>query len=79
MPGTTPPSPLHLVERSGYSLLNTDRELFPSGPANHFYHGGAGANRVWVSPELDMVVVIRWMSADHFDGFVERVLAAVKA
>ncbi len=60
-------------------FLNTDRELFPSAPANHFYHGGAGANRVWVAPELDMVVVIRWMGADPFDGFVERVLAAVRS
>lgn len=58
-------------------FLNTGGELFPSGRENHFYHGGAGANRVWVAPELDIVVVVRWMSADCFDGFVEQVLAAV--
>ncbi len=49
----------------------------PSAPETHFYHGGAGANRVWVAPELDLVVVVRWMGPDHFGGFVERVLAAV--
>ena len=58
-------------------FLNTNRELMPSAPENHFYHGGAGANRVWVAPELDLVVVLRWMSPNYFDGFVKRVLAAV--
>jgi len=59
-------------------FLNTNRELMPSAPETHFYHGGAGANRVWVAPELDLVVVLRWVSANHFDGFVQRVLAAVR-
>jgi CubicO group peptidase (beta-lactamase class C family) len=59
-------------------FLNTDRQLFPSAPAHHYYHGGAGANRVWVAPELDLVVVLRWVAPEHFDGFVQRVLAAVK-
>jgi CubicO group peptidase (beta-lactamase class C family) len=58
-------------------FLNTNRQLFPSAPAHHYYHGGAGANRVWVGPELDLVVVLRWVAAEYFDGFVQRVLAAV--
>jgi CubicO group peptidase (beta-lactamase class C family) len=59
-------------------FLNTDRQLFPSAPASHYYHAGAGANRVWVAPDLDMVVVVRWVAPEHFDGFVKRVLAAVQ-
>jgi CubicO group peptidase (beta-lactamase class C family) len=59
-------------------FLNTDRQLFPSAPASHYYHAGAGANRVWVAPDLDMVVVLRWVAPEHFDGFVQRMLAAVK-
>ena len=58
-------------------FLNTNRNLMPSAPEDHYYHGGAGANRVWVAPGLDLVVVFRWMSAAHYDGFVERVLSAV--
>ncbi|MBT4141124.1 MAG: serine hydrolase [Candidatus Latescibacteria bacterium] len=58
-------------------FLNTNRELMPSAPENHFFHGGAGTNRVWVAPELDLVVVLRWVSGDYYDGFVQRVLAAV--
>jgi CubicO group peptidase (beta-lactamase class C family) len=60
-------------------FLNTHRELFPSAPATHYYHSGMGANRVWVAPELDIVVVLRWVAPEHFDGFVRRVLGAVKS
>jgi CubicO group peptidase (beta-lactamase class C family) len=58
-------------------FLNTDRELAPSIPENHFYHGGAGVNRVWVMPELDTVVVVRWISGDRFDGFAKLMYNAV--
>jgi len=60
-------------------FLNTRQELFPSAPANHYYHAGAGANRIWVAPELDMVVVLRWVAPEYFDGFVKRVLAAIQS
>ena len=59
-------------------MLNTGRELMPSAPESSYYHLGWGDNRVWVDPEHDLVVVLRWMEGDHFDGFVSRVLAAVK-
>lgn len=59
-------------------FLNTNRQLIPSAPATSYYHGGAGANRIWVSPEHDLVVVLRWVAPEHFDGFIRRVLAAVK-
>jgi CubicO group peptidase (beta-lactamase class C family) len=59
-------------------FLNTDRQLMPSAPESHYYHGGAGANRVWIAPEQDLVVVLRWVAPEYFDGFVQRVLAAVK-
>ena len=59
-------------------FLNTDRQLMPSAPESHYYHAGAGVNRVWVAPDLDLVVVLRWISGEHFDGFVKRVLASVK-
>jgi CubicO group peptidase (beta-lactamase class C family) len=59
-------------------FLNTRRELLPSAPATHYYHSGMGANRIWVAPELDLVVVLRWVAPEYFDGFVKRVLSAVK-
>lgn len=56
--------------------LNVDGSV-PSAPANSYYHAGAGANRIWVSPEHDLVVALRWVSGEHFDGFIERLLSAV--
>jgi CubicO group peptidase (beta-lactamase class C family) len=57
--------------------LNTNRTSVPSAPENSFYHSGAGVNRIWVDPEHDLVVVIRWIDGAHFDGFISRVLAAI--
>ncbi|HXH08240.1 MAG TPA: serine hydrolase [Alphaproteobacteria bacterium] len=74
----TTPTPVQPTYGFMNYFLNTDRQLFPSAPASHYYHAGAGANRVWVAPDLDMVVVVRWLAPEHFDGFVKRVLAAVK-
>jgi hypothetical protein len=37
-----------------------------------------GANRIWVAPDLDLVVVLRWVAPEYFDGFVKRVLGAIK-
>jgi CubicO group peptidase (beta-lactamase class C family) len=74
----TTPTAVHPTSGFMNYFLNTDRQLFPSAPANHYYHAGAGANRIWVAPELDMVVVLRWVAPEHFDGFVRRVLAAIK-
>jgi CubicO group peptidase (beta-lactamase class C family) len=58
-------------------FLNTARELLPSVPASHYYHSGMGANRIWIAPELDLVVVLRWVAQEYFDGFARRVLAAI--
>ena len=59
-------------------FLNTDRALIPSAPESSYFHGGAGTNRIWVAPELDLVVVSRWIDGDAYGGFAERVLAAVQ-
>lgn len=57
--------------------VNPDRKLFPSAPATSFFAIGKGANLIWVDPEHDLTVVIRWINREHADGFIQRVLAAV--
>jgi CubicO group peptidase (beta-lactamase class C family) len=57
--------------------LNTIHDLMPSAPENSYFHAGAGANRVYVDPEHDLVVVLRWVAPDYFAGFVKRVLDSV--
>jgi CubicO group peptidase (beta-lactamase class C family) len=60
-------------------FLNTERKLLPSAPATAFYHAGAGANIIYVDPEHDLVVVVRWIDSQALDGLVSRVLAAITA
>ena len=58
-------------------FLNTDRKLLPSAPATAFVHLGNGTNAIYVDPEHDLVVVVRWIENDQLDGFVQRVLASL--
>ena len=34
-------------------------------------------HRIYVDPRHDLVVALRWVSGDHFDGFISRLLAGV--
>ena len=59
-------------------FLNTDRKSMPSAPESAYSHRGAGTNLIYVDAENDLVVVARWIDGDAIDGFVGRVLAALK-
>ena len=59
-------------------FLNTDKAPLPSAPATSFYFAGSGANVVYVDPDHDLVVVVRWIDRHSLDGFIARVLAALK-
>ncbi len=59
--------------------LNTAQALRPSVPASAYAARGAGPNEVWVSPDHDLVIVLRWMHERHVDGFLAKVLDAVVA
>jgi CubicO group peptidase (beta-lactamase class C family) len=54
----------------GYLIwLNLERSVFPSAPASSYFAIGAGSSITWVDPERQMVVVVRWIDADHADAF----------
>lgn len=59
-------------------FLNTDKKNLPSAPETAFYHLGNGTNVIYVDPKNDLVVVVRWIKSDALDGFVQRVLSAIK-
>ena len=59
-------------------FLNTDRKLWPSAPATSFAHIGNGTNAIYVDPENDLVVVVRWIENRAMDGFLQRVISAVR-
>lgn len=57
-------------------FLNTDHKLLPSAPASSYSHIGNGTNVVYVDPEHDLVMVLRWIDSKAEDGVVKRVLDA---
>ncbi|MFM2140181.1 MAG: hypothetical protein RLZZ25_446 [Gemmatimonadota bacterium] len=59
-------------------FLNTDRAWMPSAPASAFGHVGNGTNLVFVAPEQDLVVVVRWIETGAIDAFLGKVLAALR-
>src|SRR5262249_38498662 len=58
-------------------FLNTDRKLFPKAPESSFAHQGAGPNIIFVDPEHDLVVVVRWIRDDVAAEFLGKVVASV--
>ena len=57
--------------------LNTDRTTFTHASEQSYLMVGAGGNYVWIMPEEQTVVVVRWLESNRFDGFVERVMKAL--
>lgn len=60
-------------------FLNTERKYLPSAPASAFAHVGNGTNVIYVDPENDLVVVVRWIENGAVDGFISRVLTSITA
>ena len=58
-------------------FLNTDRKWMPSAPPNAFGHVGNGTNLVFVSPDQDLVAVVRWIDNASIDPFLAKLLGAV--
>ncbi|HRN52381.1 MAG TPA: serine hydrolase, partial [Gemmatimonadaceae bacterium] len=59
-------------------FLNTDRKWMPSAPASAFGHVGNGTNLVFVAPEQDLVVVVRWIENRAVNEFLGLVMDAVR-
>jgi CubicO group peptidase (beta-lactamase class C family) len=66
----------------GYGFMNwfnnRDRKRFPSAPASAFAHIGNGTNVIYVDPDHDLVAVVRWIDNKSVDGFVQRLLGALR-
>ncbi|HYF30880.1 MAG TPA: serine hydrolase [Chitinophagaceae bacterium] len=59
-------------------FLNTDKKFLASAPATAFCHIGNGTNVIYVDPENQLVMVLRWIENNAINGMVEKVLAAMK-
>ena len=58
--------------------LNRNQELFPAASARSYCMVGAGGHYVWIDPELDSVVVVRWIDGANAAEFVARVAAVLR-
>lgn len=65
----------------GYGFMNwynnVDGKELPSAPRSAFGHVGAGTNYIYVDPENDIVMVLRWIERGQIDAVVKRLLAAL--
>jgi len=59
-------------------FLNLEGNDIPSAPTSAHRHVGAGNNIVYVDPENDLVVVVRWIQGGALDDFIAAVIAAVE-
>ena len=58
-------------------FLNTDKKLYPNAPASAFVHTGNGANIIYVDPENNLVVVVRWIENGKINEFLGKVIASL--
>ena len=59
--------------------LNPGQKRLPSAPEKSFMATGGSANRIWIDPVHDLVVVVRWIEGEkHFDGVLKRLLTGIK-
>ena len=71
------PCPVNPVY-GGLWWLNTDRKLHPTAPATSFFAHGAGGHYLWLEPDLDLVVVMRWMDTGQVDTAIGKIMDSLK-
>ena len=57
--------------------LNRNGRAYPGASTRALFMVGAGGHYVWVDPELDAVVVLRWLDPAHTPAAIERIAAAL--
>jgi len=71
----TTPSPLNASY--GYLWwLNGDGVHCPAAPRSSYFALGVGRNIIWIDPDLDLVVVVRWLEREALNGFAETMMQA---
>jgi CubicO group peptidase (beta-lactamase class C family) len=54
-------------------FLNTDKKLYASAPATAFAHVGNGTNLIYIDPENDLVIVVRWIENNKINEFIGKI------
>ena len=65
----------------GYGYLwwlnPTDNKIFPTASNSSFFALGVGSQVLYIDPENNLVIVVRWIEKDRIANFVEKVLSAL--
>jgi CubicO group peptidase (beta-lactamase class C family) len=59
-------------------FLNTDKKYIPAAPEAAFTHVGNGTNIVYVDPQHELVIVLRWIENNAVKDAVAKFLEAMK-
>jgi CubicO group peptidase (beta-lactamase class C family) len=71
-------TPCAIAPFYGYLVwINHAQRIFPGVPASSYFAIGAGSSFTWIEPQRRMVLVVRWIDANHADAFFRRVLQAL--
>jgi hypothetical protein len=57
--------------------LNSNQSLFAGAGKSSVFAYGAGANYVWIDPDCDLVVVVRWIDAGSMNEFTALVMDSI--
>jgi len=57
--------------------LNTDGTVFPGASRRAAFMVGAGGHYIGIEPELNAVLVVRWIDPAHAPAFVGQVVKAL--
>ena len=72
------PRPCAIAPFYGWLVwLNPESKNFPGASAQAWLMVGAGGHYIWIEPEFDAVVVVRWLDSAHLPGFMQRVRAGL--
>jgi len=52
--------------------------MYPSASERSYSASGAGGNLTWIDPDNDLVAVMRWIDPAARDGFMQRVMSAIR-
>jgi CubicO group peptidase (beta-lactamase class C family) len=59
-------------------FVNTDKKYLSNAPASAFVHVGNGTNIIYVDPENELVMVVRWIDNNtSINEFVGRVIKSI--
>lgn len=68
-------TPCAIAPFYGYlTWINHQRRIFSKVPETSCFAIGAGTSFTWIEPERRMVLVVRWIDADHANEFFGKVL-----